>query len=178
MKFKLFCTLTLVGIFYFNTAGGFTIKEGNGDHFGVRNAVRIELLNEAKLDSLISTRTGNFLFINMGAPWCVPCREEFKDLIQLADFYEDKKVEVVAISVDYPDEIESKIKPFIESQKVNFKIYVQDFDRQENLINKLNTEWNGALPASFLYNHQGKQVAYLPGKHSFNEFKKIIDSLY
>lgn len=167
----LFFSFILFGIVYNQVPNG-------NDLFALNRTEGIELLNEAKLDSLIDTRNGKLLFINMWATWCVPCREEFKDLIQLAEFYKNRKVEIVGVSVDYPDEIESKIKPFVEEQQVTFKIYVQDFDRQEKLINKLNKEWSGALPASFLYNPYGKQIAYLPGKHSFSEFKKIIDSLF
>lgn len=137
----------------------------------------IDLIDEAKLDSLVQNRSGKALFINMWATWCVPCREEFPDLIKLAEYTQNRDIEIVGISVDYADEIDSKVKPFLQSQQVNFKNFIQNFDRQEKLISLLHTEWAGALPASFIYNDQGIQILFMPGKHSFQEFKSKIDSL-
>jgi thiol-disulfide isomerase/thioredoxin len=175
MKFKkviyLIIALNLVVVVCYN-AGSDTQSSAR-----VNYSNQIELVDNTKLDSLIQTRNGKALFINMWATWCVPCREEFPDLIKLVEYTQNRDIEIVGISVDYADEIDSKVRPFMQSQQVNFKIYVQNFDRQESLINKLNKEWAGALPASFLYNAQGEQVLYLPGKHSFEEFKQTIDSL-
>ena len=175
MRFKkilfLIIALNLVVVVCYNAGSG---DQANS---AVDYANEIGLINNSKLDSLIQARNGKALFINLWATWCVPCREEFKDLILLAAYAQNKNIEIVGVSVDYPDEIDSKVRPFLENRQVNFKNYVQNFDRQEALINKLNKEWAGALPASFLYNAQGKQVLYLPGKHSFEEFKSTIESL-
>jgi thiol-disulfide isomerase/thioredoxin len=134
----------------------------------------VRLLNENVLDSLLENRHGKKLLLNVWATWCVPCREEFPDLNRIAESYMNKGVEVVGISADYPDEITTKIVPFLEKQKVKFAIFVQDFDRQEDLINKLNPEWSGALPATFIYDTQGTQQAFLLGKQSYADFQAAI----
>ena len=41
--------------------------------------------------------TGQVVVINFWAPWCVPCRAEHADLIQLADGFESLGVSVVGI---------------------------------------------------------------------------------
>ena len=164
--------LVVIGTF---TISCDTSKKQNTDAEHYINEVA--LIDSSGLDSLIQERNGKVLLINMWATWCVPCREEFEDLIQLAAYATNKPIEIVGISVDYPDEIESKVKPFLAQQQVNFKIYVQNFDEQEALINQLNKDWSGALPASFIYDARGKQKVFVQGKHTLESFKKLLAAL-
>ena len=136
----------------------------------------VALLDQPALQKLISQRNGRILLINVWATWCIPCREEFPDLVRLTTTFQDRPVDVVAISADYPDEIDSKVIPFLQSQQVNFPVYVQNFERQEDFINFLNREWSGALPASFIYSISGEQKFFLLGKQSYLEFSSAIEN--
>jgi thiol-disulfide isomerase/thioredoxin len=137
----------------------------------------LNLMDEKQLQEFISSRNGKYLFLNVWATWCVPCREEFPDLIKLAEMFSGKGVEFAGLSVDYPDEIESKILPFLEKNPVNFPIYVQNFEDKENAINLLNEKWSGAIPATFIYGADGSQLHFLLGKHSYEEFQQVLQSL-
>jgi len=141
------------------------------------SAINVDPIDQPKLQDLIQNRDGKILLLNVWATWCVPCREEFPDLIQLSESYKDNDVEIVGISVDYPDEVESKIIPFLKSQNINFKIYVQNFSEDSGLINYLNPDWNGAIPATFVYDKSGKQRAFLLGKRNFIEFKDELEKI-
>ncbi|UTP40511.1 TlpA family protein disulfide reductase [Phenylobacterium sp. LH3H17] len=55
---------------------------------------------------------GKVVVVNMWATWCAPCVIEMPTLAKLAKSYEGKNVEVVAISVDRPDD-EAKARAFI-----------------------------------------------------------------
>lgn len=127
-----------------------------------------------KINNLIQNREGKPLLINIWATWCVPCREEFPDLIKVADKYK-KEVDVVGISVDFPDEINSKILPFAQKNKVNFKLYVNSETDQEKFITYFDKDWNGAIPVTFLYDSNGKQVKRIYGKQDFNYFTKTLN---
>ncbi len=140
-------------------------------------AIEVSLLDEDGFQALKKQHEGKILFINAWATWCVPCQKEFPDLVRLKDYYRDSDVVFVGISVDFPDEVESKVKPFLYSQKVNFPNYVQNFKQPEDLINLLNEKWRGAVPATFIYDKKGKQQAFLLGKHSFDEFKEAIEKI-
>jgi len=135
--------------------------------------ITVETIDKTKLAKLIKERKGKSLFLNLWATWCIPCREEFPSIVKLADEY--KNVEFVGISVDFPDEVDSKIIPFLKSNKANFISYVNGFDGDEELINALDKKWNGALPATFLFDRTGKKVTFLEGKKSYDEFKKEIE---
>ena len=104
----------------------------------------------AELNDIIKNREGRVLLINIWATWCVPCKEEFPDLIKISDKY-GENFELVGISIDYPDEIESKIVPFLNELQPNFINYVNGENDSEMFINNLNPKWSGAIPATFFY---------------------------
>lgn len=133
---------------------------------------KVEKIDKAKLQKIIKDRKGKALFINVWATWCIPCREEFPSIIKLVS--ENKDIEFIGISVDFPEEVDSKIIPFLKSTKANFVSYVNAFEGDEELINSLDKNWNGALPATFIFDKSGKKVSYLEGKKTYEEFKKEI----
>lgn len=139
--------------------------------------IDVSILDADGFHSLINQHRGKVIFINTWATWCVPCKEEFPDLVRLQKHYADSDVVFIGISVDFPDEVESKVKPFLHSQKVNFPNYVQNFKDPADLINLLNINWQGAVPATFIYDKAGTQQKFLLGKHSFEDFQTEIESV-
>jgi len=123
-----------------------------------------------ELNDIIKNREGRVLLINLWASWCVPCKEEFPDLIKISDKY-SKKIELIGISIDFPDEIESKIIPFLNKFKPNFINYVNGENDTERFINNLNPDWSGAIPVTFFYDSEGKQFLFYEGKMSFKEIE-------
>jgi len=133
----------------------------------------VEKIDQAKLQKLIKERKGKILFVNLWATWCVPCRDEFSSIVKFVN--ENKDVEFVGISVDFPDEVESKIIPFLKTNKANFVNYVNGIEGDEELINALDKKWNGALPATFIFDKNGKKISFLEGRKSYEEFKREIE---
>lgn len=121
------------------------------------------------LQKVIKERKGKILVLNVWATWCVPCKEEMPALNKLAE--KNKDIEVVGLSIDYDDEIETKIKPFLKKQPVAFRVLVNTEKSDEKLINFLSPDWGGAIPATFIYDSKGKLQAVLEGKKSYEEFE-------
>ena len=135
----------------------------------------VELIDSTVFQKILDENHDNILVVNVWATWCVPCVKEMPDLNRLANEYKDKKVKIISISIDYADEIESKIIPFIQKHKINFPVYVNNFENDEKFINYLNLEWSGAIPATFIYDKKGNQKKFLSGKHSFTDFKEAVE---
>ena len=144
---------------------------------GGQQVETVEPIDKMGLQKLIKERNGRILFLNIWATWCAPCVEEFPDLVKLSRAYPDQEVEVVGISADYPDEVESKILPFIKKHDVPFRILVAKFEHQEDFINGVNPSWSGALPATLIYDQHGNQRLFLVGQGTFERFKKSIDTI-
>jgi thiol-disulfide isomerase/thioredoxin len=137
----------------------------------------VEPIDRAGLQQLIEERNGRILFLNIWATWCAPCVEEFPDLVKLSRAYPEHEVEVVGISADYPDEVDSKILPFIKKHDVPFRILVAKFEHQEDFIKSVNPSWSGALPATLIYDQHGSLRLFLVGQGTFERFKKAIDTV-
>lgn len=135
----------------------------------------VDLLDRDGLRKLVQERSGRILLLNVWATWCQPCVAEFPDLVRLYNTYNKDTIEIVGISVDYPDEIETKVIPFLKKYNVPFKVYVAKFDKQEDFINGVNSSWNGAIPATFIYGTNGSQRFSLIGQGTYGRFKKEIE---
>ena len=133
------------------------------------------LLDINGLHTLIQERHGKALLLNVWATWCQPCVEEFPDIVQLAQ--EDTTLQIVGISVDYPDEIQSKVMPFLTKMKVPFQVYVAKSDKQEDFITVIDPDWNGAVPATYLYDSKGRKRSSWIGERSLKEFQKAVRDL-
>ncbi len=144
--------------------GGFTSAE-------------ISVMNISALDSLIRHRKGKPLLINIWATWCEPCREEFPDLIQLRKAIPRDALEMIAISTDYPDEVEEKVLPFVQQLGINFPVWVKAEGDDEAFINRLNPDWSGALPATFIYDSRGNQQKFLLGKQTLEIFREEVQKV-
>jgi thiol-disulfide isomerase/thioredoxin len=137
----------------------------------------VEPIDVKGIEHLVHARNGKILFLNVWATWCRPCVEEFPDLVKLYNDYQNAGVDIAAISVDYPDEVDSKILPFLVSQHVPFKVYVANIKKDEDLINELNPSWSGAVPATFIFDASGKQRAFMFGQKTLRIFKAEIDTV-
>ena len=97
--------------------------------------------------------------------------------MKIANKYNARKVEVVGISADFPDEIESKVEPFLKSQHATFKNYVKNFEDDEAFINSVNPEWSGALPATFVYDANGDLRDSHFGENDLAGFQMMIEKI-
>ena len=136
----------------------------------IRKNFEVSEITLNELNDIIKNREGKVLLINIWATWCVPCKEEFPDLIKISDKY-NEQIELIGISIDFPDEVESKIIPFLNKLKPNFINFVNVESDAEKFINNLNPKWSGAIPATFFYDLEGKQFLFYEGKMSFEEIE-------
>ena len=134
---------------------------------------QIKIINVTDLSELINENKDRVLIINVWATWCVPCREEFPELVQIAKSYSEK-VRVVGISVDDSEVLDSKVIPFLKNQKAEFENYLLKVIEPEDFINLLSKEWSGAIPATFIYDKGGNQKKILIGKQSYELFEQAV----
>jgi peroxiredoxin len=84
---------------------------------------------------------------------------EFPELVALDAQFRGKGVKLVGITADDPGDVKPKVIPFIKKQKVKFEIVLQDTDDPQEMMDKINKDWPGVLPATFVYDKQGN-LAY------------------
>ncbi len=90
--------------------------------------------------------------INFWATWCKPCVEELPAFEKLHAEYANKNVEVVLVSLDFPNQIESELVPFIKNRNLQPEVVVLDDPNQNKWINGISKDWSGSIPATLIYN--------------------------
>jgi peroxiredoxin len=97
-------------------------------------------------------------------------------LVRLYNTYRSHGLSVVAISMDEPESVPA-IERFLKSQRANFGCYRQHFKDFEALVDSINPRWNGGIPASFLYDREGKLVQSWEGATTYEEFEGAVKPL-
>ena len=115
--------------------------------------------------------------MNFWATWCVPCREEFPDLVRLEADYRNRGVAVIGVSTDGGKEA-AAVEKFLAAANPGFPNYHKKSggDDQE-FIDAVDTKWGGELPFSVLYAKDGKKAAVLSGKQSRETLEREITKL-
>jgi thiol-disulfide isomerase/thioredoxin len=110
--------------------------------------------------------------LNVWATWCVPCREEFPDLMRIALASRPQGLRLVLVSADFDDQIPA-VRRFLRERGVDFPSYLKTGDDME-FINALNPRWSGALPATFVYDGSGRQVYFHEGRVPTRDLEQAV----
>ena len=133
-------------------------------------------LNEEGWREVKVRHQNRVLLVNFWATWCEPCREEFPALVRLHSTYRGRGFSLVAISMDEPESV-TEIKAFLKSEGAQFGSYRHNFQDFGAFIDTVNPQWGGGIPASFLFDRNGKLVAAWQGATSYEEFEQAVKPL-
>ena len=115
------------------------------------------------------------LLINFWATWCDPCREEFPDLVKVDSDYRNKGLNFIAISLDDITDIKTAVPKFLTEMKAEMPVVLLNVNDPEPAIKAVDANWDGQLPATFLYDKDGKVVFRHFGKIQPDELRAAID---
>ncbi len=124
----------------------------------------------------IENRSGKPLFLNIWASWCAPCRTEMPHIVELYNEYKNK-VDFMAVSIDSFTGTKDDVPQAMKELNMNLPTFVISAEKQGEVINKIDEKWEGSIPATFLYNSQGKKVNHFEGAKSKETFKQAINDV-
>ncbi len=133
--------------------------------------------NKIVLDSLKKANTGKVIFFNYWASWCKPCVEEFPDILKLNKEFKNKDFKLVFISLDFGEDIDTRTRKFLSKMNVDFVTYYNGFEKDEDLINYMDKNWNGGIPGTFIFDKTGNLKKTFIGKTSYKDFKTAVKNL-
>jgi len=107
---------------------------------------------------------GKVVLVNFWATWCPDCRAEMPDMQALTERFATQGLVILAIS----DETREKVAPFIASRKYTFPILLDPGSG----VNKLFSVQD--IPESFLYDRNGKLVAYAVEQQTRGQFLAML----
>ena len=61
------------------------------------------------------------------------------------------------VSLDFPNQYEKKLKPFIVKHQLKSKILVLDDVDMNSWIPKVDPDWDGTIPVTLIYNRDSRK---------------------
>ncbi len=138
-----------------------------------KEPVSLDTVGVAGIAALVHNNSNKLRLINLWATWCVPCVQEFPELVTLNRMYRDRGFQLVSISTD-DSAARPKALRFLEKQESSSPNYIFTGDDKYKLIEAIDPKWQGALPYSLLVEPGGKVVYAHQGAIDPMELKKII----
>jgi len=135
---------------------------------------RILPVDEVGLKHLVADFKGKVVVLNFWATWCTPCIEEFPGLLRLQRTYRDKGLELIFVSIDHPKKSLTQVGAFLRRMKVDFPTYIKKTADDEVFINSVYGGWSGAIPATFIYDRQGRLMHNRIDTQSFEQLAVLV----
>lgn len=113
--------------------------------------------------------TGKAYVVDLWATWCAPCKKEIPDIVTLHDKYKAKGVQVVGVSLD--DDGPPVVKPFVESNHMDYPVWVGDLD----VVGKALGDTPQTIPDTYFLNSQRRVVSVLRGYNDAATIEQNIE---
>lgn len=167
----------LLAVFLLPLSYGFNTVNPEKDSSYLSGGQEIPVYNFEALKPLLYTNSDKVHIVNFWAMWCAPCVKELPVLME----YEanNPNVEMLLVSLDFPENIDSKLKPFLKKKGITSKVVLLDDPDANSWIDKIDPNWSGAIPFTIIFNNENRSYherAFKSMEDLENEIKKTIKS--
>lgn len=129
------------------------------------------------LEKILSSKEDKLLVINFWATWCPPCVKELPHFQKVAKEFNNDKVTFLLISLDFPSQIDSHLRPFLKKNNIALDVaLMMDTDANE-WIDKVDPSWQGNIPVTLMLNNANQTRKFHSGDLDETELRNMINSL-
>ncbi|MBT8316035.1 MAG: TlpA family protein disulfide reductase [Lutibacter sp.] len=140
------------------------------------NEISIKSYTYETLEPLLNKDDDKTYVINFWATWCKPCVEELPAFEKINANYKDKNVEVILVSLDFPNQIETRLIPFIKEHNLKSNVILMADVDQNKWIPKISEKWSGAIPATLIYNKNSRK--FYEQSFSYDLLEKELKEIF
>jgi thiol-disulfide isomerase/thioredoxin len=113
--------------------------------------------------------------VNIWATWCEPCKEEMPDILRVHRENKDRGVRLVLVSAD-AQTAGPAVARYLGSLGVDFPSFLKVGDDMQ-FIDGLSPKWDGTLPATLLFDRQGKPLHTWSGSVTYATLKQKLEQI-
>ena len=137
----------------------------------------IQVVDFDEFYSKIDLSSDDTYVINFWATWCSPCVKELPYFESVNKEYADKNVKVILVSLDFPSQIESKLKPYLKKNKIKSNVILLDDSKMNKWVPRVSEKWDGGIPATLIVNSSNYNFYPSPFEKEelVGEILKVID---
>ena len=111
----------------------------------------IRVLNFDQFEPYLHFRNDTVYLVNFWATWCAPCVAELPAIKAVEKKYSGKKFKVLLVSLDMPGHLNTRLIPFLLSNKITSDVILLDDPNQNHWIDRVDKEWSGEIPFTVIY---------------------------
>lgn len=137
-------------------------------------AQHVPILKITDLEKRIKNDSDTTYIVNFWATWCAPCVKELPDFDSISKVYANQKVKVLLVTMDFKEDLKTKVLPFIKSKKILSEVLLLDEVNGNYFIPKISDAWSGALPATLIINQKKNVNSFFEKKLTFEFLKSEI----
>lgn len=128
----------------------------------------------SELKQRIEAASDTIYVVNFWATWCLPCVKEIPEFNKIPTTYRQKPVKVIMANLDFPNQKESRVLPFLQKNTVAHEVIMTITPRGGEWIDSMDEAWSGAIPATIIW-HNGQKYFH-EGETHYEEIIEWIDS--
>lgn len=145
--------------------------------FGAGYSQSVKVIKIEDLEKRVKNNTDTTYIVNFWATWCVPCVKELPAFDSISKTYTKDKIKVLLVSMDFKEDLEKKVLPFIQKKKVLPEVVILDEINGNYFIPKVSDQWSGALPATWIINGKNHVNRFYEKKITFDFLKSEIENI-
>jgi thiol-disulfide isomerase/thioredoxin len=148
-------------------------KAGYSSASWLKKPIVLEMAGADTLSALRKNGTGKFLVVNFWATWCEPCREEFPELLAIAQMYQKRPFQLITVSTNYPDE-QKAVQAFLEEQHAVTRNLIFGSTDPYQLIGAFDKSWSGGVPFTMVLGLSGEVLYQSLGSIDALEIRRTL----
>ncbi len=117
---------------------------------------QVRVIKFDEVEQLLKNKTDTTFILNFWATWCKPCVTELPYFEKLDSTYKSSRLHVVLVSLDFKRDFETRLKSFVERNKITSEVLLLDEPDYNSWINKVDSSWSGAIPATIIISENHK----------------------
>ena len=143
--------------------------------FSASHSQKVEVIKVPELERMIQNKNDGIRIINFWATWCKPCVAEIPYFEKLNYHPDFPDVEVIFISIDFVEELESSVEKFIRKKNIKSEVFLLDDIDYNSWIDKVEKSWSGAIPATLIIDGKSGKRKFYEGEFKEGDLEMAVD---
>jgi thiol-disulfide isomerase/thioredoxin len=139
---------------------------------------QVAMVKWPDVQKILNQKSDTTYIVNFWATWCKPCIAELPSFEQVEQNYKGQNVRVLLISMDFAKELKTRVIPFVNQRKIKSRVWLLNEPDANSWIDKINSEWSGAIPATLIVNNHKNKKVFFEQKLEYSRLvKELTDFL-
>lgn len=127
------------------------------------------------LKPMLEIHDDTLRIFNFWATWCVPCVKELPYFENVNNEYAVQKVKVILISLDFIENLETDLIPFIKKHELSSEVVLLDDPDANRWISMVDQSWDGAIPVTLF--KKGQERSFVQHTMDLQELINQINNI-